>query len=74
MTAAAREKPPAKLIEQLKIGGIMVAPVGQSGKQMLKRYKKESEDTYSISDIIPVRFVPLLPDVAREEKQQAVIA
>ncbi len=74
VTAAAREKPPAKLIEQLKIGGIMVAPVGQSGKQMLKRYKKESEDTYSISDIIPVRFVPLLPDVAREEKQQAVIA
>ena len=66
VTAAAREKPPAELIDQLSVGGIMVAPVGVSGKQMLKRYKKESEDTYSVSDIMPVRFVPLLPDVARD--------
>ena len=34
---------------------------------MLKRYKKESEDTYSVSDVMPVRFVPLLPDVAKDE-------
>ena len=74
VTAAAREKPPEKLIEQLKVGGIMVAPVGESGKQMLKRYKKESEDTYAISDIMPVRFVPLLPDVARDEIREEVVA
>lgn len=78
VTAAAREKPPEKLIEQLKVGGIMVAPVGESGKQMLKRYKKESADTYAISDIIPVRFVPLLPDIAkdgaRDEIQEEVMA
>lgn len=66
VTAAAREKPPSQLIDQLQVGGIMVAPVGESGKQMLKRYKKESEDTYSVSDIMPVRFVPLLPDIARD--------
>ncbi len=73
VTAAAREKPPAKLIEQLKVGGIMVAPVGESGKQMLKRYKKESEDTYSISDIMPVRFVPLLPDIARDDTREEMV-
>lgn len=67
VTAAAKEKPPAGLIEQLKIGGVMIAPVGEAGAQMLKRYKKESEDTYSISDVMPVRFVPLLPDVAKDE-------
>lgn len=72
VTAAAREKPPAALIEQLKVGGIMVAPVGESGKQMLKRYKKEAEDTYSISDIMPVRFVPLLPDIARDDEVKKV--
>ena len=66
VTAAARDKPPAKLIEQLNVGGIMVAPVGEAGNQMLKRYKKEAVDTYSVSDIMPVRFVPLLPDVAKE--------
>lgn len=73
VTAAAKEKPPAQLIEQLKVGGIMIAPVGESGKQMLKRYKKESEDTYSIVDVMPVRFVPLLPDIARDEKVKVIV-
>lgn len=64
ITAAAREKPPSDLMEQLAVGGIMVSPVGGSGEQVLKKYKRESEDTWSISDIMPVRFVPLLPDIA----------
>ncbi len=71
VTAAARGKPPAALIDQLSVGGIMVAPVaneaGDADSQMLKRYKKEADDTYSISDIMPVRFVPLLPDIARAD-------
>ena len=72
VTAAAREKPPEKLIEQLNIGGIMIAPVGVAGHQMLKRYKKAAEDTYSVSDIMPVRFVPLLPDIARDTSEQGI--
>ncbi len=72
VTAAAREKPPTKLIEQLSVGGIMVAPVGRAGEQMLKRYKKESEDTWSVSDIMPVRFVPLLPDIATETSRETL--
>ncbi|MEM8833178.1 MAG: protein-L-isoaspartate(D-aspartate) O-methyltransferase [Pseudomonadota bacterium] len=74
VTAAAREKPPQALIDQLTVGGIMIAPIGESGKQMLKRYKKEGEDTWSVSDIMPVRFVPLLPDLdesaAREKERE----
>lgn len=68
ITAAAREKPPSDLMEQLAVGGIMVAPVGESGEQMLKKYKRESDDTWSISDIMPVRFVPLLPDIASDAR------
>lgn len=64
VTAAAQEKVPQAFLEQLKIGGILVIPVGNSEGQMLKRYKKESEDTFSIKDLLPVRFVPLLPDMA----------
>lgn len=64
ITAAARDKPPSALMDQLAVGGIMVAPVGEQGEQMLKRYKRESDDTWSVSDIFPVRFVPLLPDIA----------
>ncbi|MCK5285267.1 MAG: protein-L-isoaspartate(D-aspartate) O-methyltransferase [Alphaproteobacteria bacterium] len=64
VTAAAREKPPKALLDQLKIGGIMIIPVGENGEQILRCYKKESDDTFAIKDIIPVRFVPLLPDIA----------
>lgn len=67
-TAAAREKPPTALIDQLVIGGIMVVPVGGPGEQVLRRYVKESEETYSYRDLMPVRFVPLLPDIAADKE------
>ncbi len=66
VTAAAREKPPQALLDQLKIGGVMVIPVGGSGEQVLKLYKKESDEAYSTRDLMAVRFVPLLPDVAAD--------
>lgn len=66
VTAAAREKPPQALLDQLKPGGVMIIPVGGSGEQVLKLYKKESDEAYSTRDLMPVRFVPLLPDVASE--------
>lgn len=66
VTAAAREKPPQALFDQLGVGGVMLIPVGEPGAQMLKRYRKESEDAFSVRDVLPVRFVPLLPDVSSE--------
>jgi len=72
VTAAATDKPPQALIDQLGVGGIMLIPVGQTGHQILKRLKKESDDTYSLSDVMPVRFVPLLPDKADSALQEAV--
>ena len=64
VTAAARAKPPQELLDQLKVGGLMVIPVGEAGNQSLRRYKKESEDTYAIRDLAQGRFVPLLPESA----------
>ena len=64
VTAAAREKPPQALFDQLKEGGIMVSPVEIDGMQVLRRYKRESDDVFSVLDLMPVRFVPLLPDIA----------
>jgi protein-L-isoaspartate(D-aspartate) O-methyltransferase len=69
ITAAAFKEVPQPLMDQLKVGGILVAPVQNiNGAQMLKRYKKESEDTFSVQNLLPVRFVPLLPDVASSEE------
>lgn len=64
VTAAAKDGPPSALIDQLIVGGIMIIPVGPPGEQVLRRYYKESDEAYSYRDIMPVRFVPLLPDIA----------
>ncbi len=74
VTCAAREKPPAALIDQLAVGGIMIIPVGPPGEQMLRRYQKESDDTWSFRNIMEVRFVPLLPDVATKKEAANVEA
>lgn len=63
VTCAAREAPPPALIDQLAVGGIMIIPVGMKGEQMLRRYRKDSEETYSFRNIMPVRFVDFLPNV-----------
>lgn len=68
VTACARGKPPQALLDQLKDGGMMVIPVESNGAQMLKLYRKESTEAYSVKDLMPVRFVPLLPDIAKDNE------
>lgn len=63
VTAAARGKPPQALLDQLKIGGRMVVPVDENGQQTMRLYKKETDDTHAVKDLMAVRFVPLLPNV-----------
>jgi len=69
VTCAAESAPPRALIDQLSVGGIMVIPIGPPGEQMLRRYRKDSEETYSYRNIMPVRFVPLLPHVNMRTKK-----
>ncbi len=66
IVTAAAEDPPGPLLAQLKIGGIMVVPVGQSDAvQTLIRVRK-SEDGLEYDELRPVRFVPLLEGISRE--------
>ena len=65
IVTAAAEDPPPTLLNQLKIGGIMVIPVGQSDEiQKLIRVER-TEKNFKYEDICDVRFVPLLE--GREE-------
>jgi protein-L-isoaspartate(D-aspartate) O-methyltransferase len=65
VTAAVEEAPQA-LIDQLAVGGIMLVPIGpQRGVQHIVKLTK-SEDWVARDDLIPVRFVPLVPGQARE--------
>jgi protein-L-isoaspartate(D-aspartate) O-methyltransferase len=65
LTAAA-EDPPQPLIDQLRPGGIMVLPVGQSSAvQTLIRIQK-TESGLEYTDLGAVRFVPLVEGVAQD--------
>jgi protein-L-isoaspartate(D-aspartate) O-methyltransferase len=66
VTAAAEDVPQA-LIEQLAEDGIMMIPLGpQKGHQDLVRLTKTKGGWLQRDNLIPVRFVPLLPGKARE--------
>jgi protein-L-isoaspartate(D-aspartate) O-methyltransferase len=60
LVTAAAEDPPSPLLAQLKLGGIMVLPVGQSDavQSLIKVTRLESG--YDYEELRPVRFVPLV--------------
>ena len=61
VTAAAPYIPDA-LIDQLKIGGFLVIPVGAGGAQTMQRLIKTAENDFESEDHGLFRFVPLLGD------------
>jgi protein-L-isoaspartate(D-aspartate) O-methyltransferase len=60
---------PLHLLEQIKDDGIMVIPVdSENGDQILKKVTwNKNRDAAVITDIMDVRFVPLLPDIDNGE-------
>lgn len=66
IVTAAAEDPPGPLLAQLKEGGIMVIPVGQSDTvQNLIRVTR-TEDGYHYDDLRTVRFVPLVEGLGKD--------
>lgn len=66
LVTAAAEDPPGPLLAQLKIGGIMVLPVGQSDTvQSLIRVTRH-ETGFDYDELRPVRFVPLVEGLGRD--------
>ncbi len=67
MLTAAAEDAPALLLSQLREGGIMVLPVGQSDDvQTLIRITKTPQGP-EYHELMPVRFVPLLEGVPADD-------
>ena len=60
ITAAVKEIPP-ELLKQLKIGGIMVLPLGSNSDQMMIKLVKTGENDFRKEAGENFRFVPMLP-------------
>ena len=65
--AAASDFPQA-LLEQLKVGGVLIIPVGpQNGAQSLYRVERIgdgfTQNDYRIKELLGVRYVPLVPQI-----------
>lgn len=60
ISAAAKREIPQQLLEQLKVGGKLVAPVGNGFSQDLVVITKKREDSFEKDRILGVRFVPLI--------------
>ncbi|SMY07824.1 protein-L-isoaspartate(D-aspartate) O-methyltransferase [Flavimaricola marinus] len=66
LVTAAAEDPPGPLLAQLRIGGIMVLPVGQSDTvQSLIRVNR-TENGFDYEELRAVRFVPLVEGLGQD--------
>jgi protein-L-isoaspartate(D-aspartate) O-methyltransferase len=59
ITAAAPFIPP-KLVQQLKVGGMMVIPVDEGDAQRMLRLTKQTDDTMQEESFEQFSFVPML--------------
>lgn len=66
IVTAAADDPPGPLLEQLKIGGIMVVPVGQSDTVQSLIKVTRGDAGFDYQELRPVRFVPLVEGMASD--------
>jgi protein-L-isoaspartate(D-aspartate) O-methyltransferase len=64
LLTAAPEDPPANLLAQLREGGIMVLPVGQSDAVQSLIKVRKTADGLEYTELCEVRFVPLVEGIA----------
>jgi protein-L-isoaspartate(D-aspartate) O-methyltransferase len=60
IVTAAAEDPPGPLLAELRVGGIMVVPVGQSDAVQRLIKVTRGQDGYDYEELRSVRFVPLV--------------
>lgn len=56
---------PAELIKQLKIGGIMIIPVGEGKEQKMLKIIKMDDKGYTIKEFGTFKFVPMLERIVK---------
>jgi len=67
LVTAAAEDPPGPLLAQLRVGGIMVLPVGQSDTVQVLIKVTRTAAGFEYEELRPVRFVPLVEGIGPDE-------
>lgn len=62
LTCAAAEQPD-RLLDQLKAGGILIAPIDHEDDQVICKYRKDADGAISAEILFKVKFVPLISDL-----------
>lgn len=57
---------PEPLVEQMKVGGRMVIPVGENSQDLLLIVKED--EGFTRKSVIPVRFVPMTGEIRKKDK------
>jgi protein-L-isoaspartate(D-aspartate) O-methyltransferase len=65
VTAAAPRVPPA-LLAQLRVGGRLVIPVGETWEGQSLQVHVRTETGFEVHDVVPVRFVPMTGTVRKQ--------
>ncbi|AJR23402.1 protein-L-isoaspartate(D-aspartate) O-methyltransferase [Sphingobium sp. YBL2] len=60
LVSAGGPEVPRALKDQLKVGGVLVVPVGDAGEQSLCKITRTGTGSYAEEDLGTVRFVPLI--------------
>ncbi|PTW47154.1 MULTISPECIES: protein-L-isoaspartate(D-aspartate) O-methyltransferase [Rhodovulum] len=66
LVTAAAEDPPGPLLAQLRVGGIMIVPVGQSDTVQRLIKVTRGETGFDYEELRQVRFVPLLEGLGQD--------
>jgi len=66
LVTAAAEDPPGPLLAQLREGGIMIVPVGQSDTVQTLIKARRTPDGIEYEELSPVRFVPLVEGLGQD--------
>lgn len=69
VTAGAPQMP-QPLVEQLAVGGRLVAPVGESGMQTLEKWRKTAEGEILKEQLLQCRFVPLIGEAGWDDQER----
>ncbi|WP_207458697.1 protein-L-isoaspartate(D-aspartate) O-methyltransferase [Azospirillum sp. SYSU D00513] len=66
VTAAGGDEPPKDLTEQLRVGGLMVIPLGGDYRNQRVVRIRRTASGFDREELWPVRFVPLLPGTSSD--------